>query len=120
MPATISAITMPAVRLRFFAVWALSFFCRSGLKRQSTKLTNGLRRNAITTPEMSGDKIFPIDARTVKKPGRFVKMTTSRMLMKITTSAVRPHLKYRLFESRSMRPPPTILIKISHHRKYVK
>ena len=112
---------MPAARLRFFAVWTLSFFCRSGPRRQSTKLASGLSKNAITTPEMSGDRIFPMDVSRAKKPGRFVKMTTSRILMKMTTSAVSPHLKYRLFESRSMRPPPFLLhFRVSYSAKNVK
>ena len=33
---------------------------------------------------------------TLKKPGMSVKITTSRMLMMMTTSAVVPHLKYGL------------------------
>ena len=84
-------------------------FLRIGRRRRSTKFTIGFSKNAITMPETSGERILPIAPSSEKKPGRFVKITTSRMLIKMTIRAVRPHLKYRRSCSSRMRLPPQAL-----------
>ena len=97
--ATTTPAKMPAARLRLRMSAGFHFvFCSSsGSRRLSTKRTIGFSRNAITTPKISGSKIVSSAVSMPKKPGRSVKITTRRMLTKMTTSAVRPHLTYGLF-----------------------
>jgi len=106
--ATTTLTKMPAARLRLRMSAGFHFvFCSSsGSRRLSTKRTIGFRRNAITTPKISGSRIISSAVSTPKKPGRSVKITTSRMLTKITTSAVRPHLTYGLSRCSFIRDSP--------------
>ena len=89
-----SANTMDTARLTFLPEPGFfSRFVSRGSSRRSTRRTSGLSRNAITAPEMSGERTFRMLVTSLKKPGRSVKITTSRMLIKMTASAVTPHLK---------------------------
>ena len=110
--AKMNAKTSEMPRLILYAFEAFKpRFSSSGHSRRSTKLTIGFSRNAITMPDTSGERIFPTAPSSEKKPGRFVKMTTSRMLMKMTVRAVSPHLKYRRSCCSCMRVAP-ILVRI--------
>ena len=83
---------MPAARLRLRMSTGLSFvFCSSsGSRRLSTKRTIGFRRNAITTPKISGSRIISSAVGTQRSPADPLRDATSRMLTKITTSAIDP------------------------------
>ena len=63
--------------------------------RKSQELTKSQKQLLYLLPVLNDRQVAGM-LSTLKKPGMSVKITTSRMLMMMTTSAVVPHLKYGL------------------------